>query len=51
MIMKQVDSHIQQLDQYLKKYDEDLRRGMFLLPSPFSTFVSCIVGINVYVAT
>lgn len=26
-ILLQVDTHIQQLDQYLKKFDEELRRG------------------------
>lgn len=29
--MFQVDSHIQQLDQYLKKSGEELRRGMLLI--------------------
>lgn len=27
IIMEQVDMHIQQLDLYLRKFDEDLRRG------------------------
>lgn len=30
-LTQQVDTHIQQLDQYLKKFDEELRRGKFLL--------------------
>lgn len=29
--VEKVDTHIQQLDQYLKKFDEDLRRGIYLV--------------------
>lgn len=36
MILLQVDTHIQQLDQYLKKFDEERRRGTAL-----STFFLC----------
>lgn len=28
---EQVDSHIQQLDQQMKKFNEDLQRGMYIL--------------------
>ena len=30
-VYEQVDSHIQQLDQQMKKFNEDLQRGMYVL--------------------
>lgn len=34
--VQKVDTHIQQLDQYLKKFDEDLRRGIYLVSRSLS---------------
>jgi len=44
MIVLQVDTHIQQLDQYLKKFDEELRRGT-ALPTFFVQLIICSVNL------